>query len=99
MGLFPIGTVISAVLAMIAIVYYIVTLIKVKDDSQFDYLFSHSSQVTFLVFLLSFGILLIWIISQGLSGAALIKALMVILAIISVTNMISLLYYKHQLKK
>ena len=99
MGPFPIGTVILAILAVIAIIYYIVKLIKIKDDQHFDYIFSRSSQITFLVFLLSFGVLLVWVAAKGLSGTPLIKALIVILAAVSVTNMAGILYYTHQLKK
>lgn len=95
----PMWTIFVAVIALLSIIYYIIQLIKVRDDERFDYIFSRSSQITFLVLLLAFGCLMVAIIANGMSGATVIRALLVVLAVVGVTNMLGIIYYSHQNKK
>lgn len=99
MGEIPILTIIEALLSFVAIIYYIAKLIKTRGNRHYDAIFSQSSQITFLVFILMFGVLLVQINVLELGAVGITKALINFLTVVSVVNMLSVMVYSRKLTK
>ena len=83
---------VSSIIMLLAIGYYIFVLFKGRDDKRIEYLFAHSSQITFLSFVLGFGILLVQEIVDRVS----VTSILLFGAILAIINVLSILFYKRQ---
>ena len=93
MGDIPVFTIVEALIAIAAIIFYVIKLAKTRGAKEFDHIFSQSSPVTFLVFILMFGFLLIQINALELGAVGITKAIINFLAVVTVANMLSVMYY------
>lgn len=90
---------ISGLLLILSVGYYIYVLIHTKDERRFDYIFGRSSQLTFLTFILGIAIVLIRANASDVSASTLSDWFIVMGAAVGVVNMISLFYYQKRDKK
>lgn len=90
---------IAGIVVIIAVAYYIYTLMRTKDEARFDYIFSRSSQLTFITSILGFAIVIIRANSSNISGEDLANWVLIAGAIVCLVNMLSLIYYQHRHKK
>lgn len=85
---------IAGFIMVMMVVYYISILFKTKDNKKFDYIFSRSSQITFLAFILGFGVLIV----KDIIGNIELIWLLIFGAIISVINAVSIYFYSKKIK-
>lgn len=90
---------IAGIILLVAVIHYIYVLLKTKDDSRFDYLFAHSSQLTFITFILGFAIVIIMANASEVSAGDLSNWVMIFGACVGLVNMLSLIYYQYRQKK
>ena len=90
---------ISGLLLILAVIYYIFVMVRTKDERRSDYIFGRSSQWTFLTFILGIAIVLIRANSSEISASTLADWMIVMGAAVGVVNMISLFYYQTRAKK
>lgn len=86
---------IAGILMVLAMVYYVVVLYKTKGEDTFDYIFARSSQLTFLVFVLGMALVIIQSIASSMS----LTSLLVMGAVVTVVNAVSVFYYQRKSKK
>lgn len=99
MGTIPWPMIIECVLALLAIVYYIRTLLKWTRGEEKDAIFARSSQLTFISFILCFSILLIRLNATSISAAETTAWVMLLFTVITVVNAFGVWYYQKQMKR
>lgn len=85
---------IAGIIMIVATIYYIVVLFKTKEKAEFDYIFSRSSQLTFLFFVLGLAVLIV--INIASTKFDVLTSLLDFGALVTLVNAISICIYKYK---
>lgn len=96
MGNIPWLVIMECLVALIAIIYYIRKVMQWSHSEQKEAIFSPTSQVTFLTFILGFSILLIRLNVSPIGSGETTRWLVAIFTVITFVNAVSVWHYERK---